>query len=202
MFFSSSLAFRASSCWSLSSAFWPDQHASRPRVVPKSGSYCVSFGRSHFGVSPVSPPQMRARVVWIFCSKRVISSRLAATSACSASISATMACCVARGGRGIWSASDISLIRRSSAAAGSVVKMMLTDRALRLEKIDERLDLRLRKTNQRLISRDSMTGHVDYVRCEFSANRRHRHRADSSMSSPCAPKSLHSSNVSRSMRYF
>ncbi len=41
-----------------------------------------------------SSPQMRERVAWIFFSKRVISSRLAATSACSASISATMACCV------------------------------------------------------------------------------------------------------------
>jgi hypothetical protein len=36
-------------------------------------------------------PHTRARVVWIFFSKRVISSRLALTSACSASISATMA---------------------------------------------------------------------------------------------------------------
>ena len=48
-------------------------------------------------------PQMRARVAWILCSKRVISSRFAATRACSASISATMACCVARGGTGIVS---------------------------------------------------------------------------------------------------
>ena len=44
-------------------------------------------------------PQTRARVAWIFCAKRVMSSRLAATSTCSASISATMACWVARGGR-------------------------------------------------------------------------------------------------------
>ena len=53
------------------------------------------------GAAGVSPPQTRARVAWIFCSKREINSPLAATSACSASISATMACCVARGGRGI-----------------------------------------------------------------------------------------------------
>jgi len=39
-------------------------------------------------------------VAWIFFSKRLIRSRLAATSACSASISATMACCVVRDGRG------------------------------------------------------------------------------------------------------
>ncbi len=41
-----------------------------------------------------SSPQTRARVAWIFFSKRVISSRLAETKACSASISATMACWV------------------------------------------------------------------------------------------------------------
>ena len=46
-------------------------------------------------------PHTRARVACIFFSKRAISSRLAATNNCSASISTTMACCVARGGRGI-----------------------------------------------------------------------------------------------------
>ena len=44
----------------------------------------------------VSSPQMRVRVDWIFFSMRVINSRLAATSACSASISATMACCLVK----------------------------------------------------------------------------------------------------------
>jgi hypothetical protein len=38
------------------------------------------FQTNAFGaVAGFSSPQMRARVVWIFCSKRVISSRLART---------------------------------------------------------------------------------------------------------------------------
>src|SRR5487761_829325 len=81
-----------------------------PNVLDRSPDIDVA----HLGISPAFPfiflqlsagstssPQTRARVAWIFFSKRAISSRLAATSACSASISATMVCCVARGGRGI-----------------------------------------------------------------------------------------------------
>lgn len=53
-------------------------------------------GVSIFDYMLDSSPPTRARVAWIFFSKRVISSRFVATNACSASISAAMACCVAR----------------------------------------------------------------------------------------------------------
>ena len=56
-------------------------------------------------------PQTRARVAWIFFSMRAINSRLAATKACSASISATIARWVVMGGRGIGSFLNDSNVR-------------------------------------------------------------------------------------------
>jgi hypothetical protein len=62
-------------------------------------------------VSP--PPHTRSTTVLIFASKRAINCRLVSTSACSASISATMVRWVSRSGAGIvrlpGSLSDLSL---------------------------------------------------------------------------------------------
>ncbi len=83
-----------------------DCYYSRPGDVPPLDLPPVTSRVAAVAMAPVSAgvgsfsPQMRARVAWIFFSNPAISLRLAATSACSASISATMARCVAREGRG------------------------------------------------------------------------------------------------------
>lgn len=66
--------------------------------VPPFYKPCPHWLVSDFIGSGSSSPQIRARVAWIFFSILATSSRLASTSACSASISATMARWVARWG--------------------------------------------------------------------------------------------------------